>query len=66
MKECELWLDNEEIIYCEVVRHWHRLPRKAMDFPSLEVLKAKSDGPSATGQVGSTPAMAEGVVLNGL
>ena len=24
-----------------VVRHWHRLPRKAVDAPSLEVLKAR-------------------------
>ncbi|KFZ48632.1 hypothetical protein N338_03739, partial [Podiceps cristatus] len=26
-----------------VVRHWHRLPREAVDAPSLEVFKAKSD-----------------------
>ena len=27
-----------------VVRHWHRLPRKAVDAPSLEALKARLDG----------------------
>jgi len=27
-----------------VVRNWHRLPRKAVDALSLEVLKARMDG----------------------
>ncbi|KFZ56591.1 hypothetical protein N321_13607, partial [Antrostomus carolinensis] len=27
-----------------VVRHWHRLPREAVDAPSLEALKARLDG----------------------
>jgi len=27
-----------------VVRHWHRLPREAVDAPSLETLKARLDG----------------------
>ncbi|KFQ40130.1 hypothetical protein N332_14884, partial [Mesitornis unicolor] len=26
-----------------VVRHWHRLPKKAVDAPSLEVFKARLD-----------------------
>ncbi|KFQ36834.1 hypothetical protein N332_05429, partial [Mesitornis unicolor] len=26
-----------------VMRHWHRLPREAMDAPSLEVFKARLD-----------------------
>jgi len=27
-----------------VVRNWHRLPREAVDAPSLKVLKARLDG----------------------
>ncbi|KFQ40114.1 hypothetical protein N332_06116, partial [Mesitornis unicolor] len=27
-----------------VVRHWHRLPREAVDAPSLEVFKARLEG----------------------
>ncbi|KFV06394.1 hypothetical protein N340_13197, partial [Tauraco erythrolophus] len=26
-----------------VVRHWHKLPREAVDAPSLEVFKARMD-----------------------
>ena len=27
-----------------MVRHWHRLPREAVDAPSLAVFKARLDG----------------------
>jgi len=27
-----------------VVKHWHRLPREAVNAPSLEVFKARLDG----------------------
>ncbi|KFR03835.1 hypothetical protein Y956_13166, partial [Nipponia nippon] len=27
-----------------VVKHWHRLPREAVDAPSLETFKARLDG----------------------
>jgi len=29
--------------YCEIL-YWHRLPREAVDAPSLEVFKARLDG----------------------
>ena len=33
-----------------MVRHWHRLPREAVDAPSLGVFKARLDG--ALGNLG--------------
>jgi len=35
---------KEEMLYYEVVRHWNRLPREAVDAPSLAELKARLDG----------------------
>ncbi|KFP51646.1 hypothetical protein N323_02059, partial [Cathartes aura] len=31
-----------------VVRHWNRLPREAVDAPSLEMFKARLDGALST------------------
>ena len=36
---------KEKILHNEGGRCWHRLPREAVDAPSLEVLKARLDGP---------------------
>ena len=50
-----------------MVRHWHRLPREAVDAPSMGVLKARLDGPlgSLSWWVG-TQTMAGGLELYGL
>jgi len=32
-----------------VVRYWHRLPKEAVDAPSLEVFKVRLDGSDGTG-----------------
>ena len=41
---------RSKLFILRVVRHWHRLPRAAVDAPSLEVLKARLDG--ALGSLG--------------
>ncbi|KFQ30513.1 hypothetical protein N332_01589, partial [Mesitornis unicolor] len=35
---------RQKFFTVRVVRHWHRLPREAVDAPSLEAFKAKLDG----------------------
>ena len=50
-----------------VVRPWHRLPREAVDAPSLEVLKARPDGDlGSLGWWEGSLSMAGGLELDGL
>ncbi|GAB0181563.1 mitochondrial enolase superfamily member 1 [Grus japonensis] len=45
LKEGRFRLDvRKKFLTVRVVRHWNRLPRKAVDAPSLELLKARLDG----------------------
>ena len=45
LKEGRFGLDiRGEFFTKRVVRCWHRLPREAVDAPSLEVFKARLDG----------------------
>jgi len=45
LKECRFRLDIiKKFFTMRVVRHCHRLPREAVDAPSLEVFKARLDG----------------------
>jgi len=44
LKESRFRLDSRKKFFpMRVVRHWHRLPRGAVDAPSLAVLKARLD-----------------------
>ena len=49
-------LDNRKKFFTQrVLRHWNRLPREAVDAPSLEVFRARLDGALDTDPVVGSP-----------
>ena len=60
LKECRFRLDiRKNYFIMRMVRHWHRLPREAVDALSLEVFKGRLNGAF------EQPALVEGVPVNG-
>lgn len=52
---------KEEVLDCEGgVRHWHRLPREALDVLSLGVFKARLDQVFASCSSGRCPCQLQG------
>jgi len=39
---------KKKLFVIRVLRHWHRLPREAVDVPSLETAKVRLDGAQST------------------
>jgi len=49
LKEGRFRLDiRKKFFTMRVVKHWNRLPREAVDVPSLAVFKARLDGALST------------------
>jgi len=49
LKEGRFRLDiRKKFFFMRVVKHWNRLPREAVDAPSLELFKARLDGALST------------------
>ncbi|KFQ08824.1 hypothetical protein N330_01641, partial [Leptosomus discolor] len=49
LKEGRFRLDiKKKFFTMRVVKHWHRLPREAVEAPSLETFKARLDGALST------------------
>ncbi|PKU46592.1 hypothetical protein llap_3083 [Limosa lapponica baueri] len=68
LKDSRFRLDTRKKFFTvRVVRNWHKLPRKAVDAPSLEVFKTRLDGDLSNPLYWevSLP-MAGGLELNGL
>ena len=65
LKEGRFRLGIRKFFTVSVVRHWHRLPREAVDAPSLETLKARLKGLWAHDLAVGVPVHCRGVELHG-